>query len=420
MTLETASDQAHAGSPLLSLMFDEAEVVSTPAPIRLVVDPPAATLVEARAWFAQHGLSSPFHKTAWMDAWMAHVGEATGTRAVHVLGLSADGTPAFHWPLAVERHGPLRIARFMGGTHVNLNFPAWSMAAAGTITAADMTRVLTDLAASPARIDLMLLVNQPERFGGIRNPFALLPTVAAADTSWAGDLMDDPETLLRARMSGATRKKFAKKEKKLAERGAVQYLRAATPADVDLILAAFHDQKATRFAELGIPDVFRCPGVPGFLRAAALDGLDAGTPAIELNALVVGDRIAATYAATVGGGRYSCMFNSLDREGFGRESAGQLLLIHLVEEACRRGLTRFDLGVGDSSYKDTFCDEAEPLFESVLPLTWRGQVAARLISVWRTSRRRIKASPFAWSLVQKWRGWHARKPAAESSAATDD
>src|SRR5205085_5646597 len=122
----------------------------------------------------------------------------------------------------------------------------------------------------------------------------------------------DCEASLKRAFSGETRKKLRKKEKRLGEFGRVTHLLARSEAEVERILAAFHEQKRARFRELGIANPFEDAAARGFVRAAALAGLAEGRPAIELHALVAGDRIVATFGAAIDASRCCGMFNSFD------------------------------------------------------------------------------------------------------------
>ncbi|HLN09076.1 MAG TPA: GNAT family N-acetyltransferase, partial [Xanthobacteraceae bacterium] len=88
------------------------------------------------------------------------------------------------------------------------------------------------------------------------------------------------------------------------------------------------------------------------------------------------------------------------RNELAHESPGQLLLFNLVRMCCERGLTTFDLGVGEATFKQLFCDEPEPLFDSFLPLTPLGALAAAGCRLQFALKGRIKRSPQVWSTVQ--------------------
>lgn len=82
-----------------------------------------------------------------------------------------------------------------------------------------------------------------------------------------------------------------------------------------------------------------------------------------------------------------------------RFSPGVLLFINLATACCEDGLDWFDLGVGEASYKGWFCDEAEPLFDSCLPVTAAGRLMAAGQRHLSMLKRHIKRSPRLWNLV---------------------
>jgi CelD/BcsL family acetyltransferase involved in cellulose biosynthesis len=50
-------------------------------------------------------------------------------------------------------------------------------------------------------------------------------------------------------------------------------------------------------------------------------------------------------------------------------------MINVVRMCCQRGLSEFDLGVGEARFRRLFCTEIEPLFDTFRPLTARGSIA---------------------------------------------
>jgi CelD/BcsL family acetyltransferase involved in cellulose biosynthesis len=213
----------------------------------------------------------------------------------------------------------------------------------------------------------------------------------------------DFTALANGRLSAAQRKKLRKKQRALGATGPVRCWRAETADDVARVLDTFFAQKAERMAELGIADAFAAPGMRDFIVAAATERLADGLPAIELYALEAGDTIVATYAGLVADGRFCAIFNSMIRNELAHESPGQLLLANLVRLCCERGLTTFDLGVGEATFKSLFCDEPEPLIDSFLPLTALGRVAASACRLHYAAKGRIKRSPTVWNTIQQMR-----------------
>jgi CelD/BcsL family acetyltransferase involved in cellulose biosynthesis len=79
-----------------------------------------------------------------------------------------------------------------------------------------------------------------------------------------------------------------------------------------------------------------------------------------------------------------------------------------VRHCCERGLTVFDLGIGEAKYKDLFCPDAEPMFDSYWPLSATGRRVASVFRLAAAAKRAIKQRPALWSLIVKVRRLKAR------------
>jgi CelD/BcsL family acetyltransferase involved in cellulose biosynthesis len=253
-----------------------------------------------------------------------------------------------------------------------------------------------------------MLTSQPLTWGGATNPFALLPHQRSANYGFSGALAPDFEALLRARTSADARKKMRKKERALAGFGELRFERVAGPDDVRRVLDAFFKQKSARMRAIGTSDVFALPGVRRFIEAASTEHLVDGKPLIELYALSVDDIIVATMGGIVGDGRFCAMFNSIIDGRFAVESPGERLILRLVQTCCERGLDTFDLGIGEAAYKNLMCSDAEPLFDSFIPLSPAGRLLGLAFATGASVKRAIKQRQTLWALVlglRRLRAW---------------
>jgi len=175
---------------------------------------------------------------------------------------------------------------------------------------------------------------------------------------------------------------------------------ARTSDEMDQILAAFLDQKRARSLATGLDNPFEAAPVQDFLRAACRAGLAESRPAIELHALVAGERVAAVFGAAVDDERCCGMFISFDGDpAVSRSSPGELLLIHVIAAQCQAGRKTFDLGVGEATYKSLFCDEPEPLVDLTLPITSKGRLYAFAADSAIGLKRVLKQNPALWRAV---------------------
>ena len=350
-------------------------------------------------------LATPYQRYDFLKLWQRYVGTATGVTPFIVVGFDALGAPLFLWPLGRRRMGPLQVVEFLGGKHANFNMALWRCGVAGAIEAADLRAVLARLG---GRADLLCLTSQPLSWAGTTNPFTMLAHQRAANCGFSGALIPDFDALLRARTNSGARKKMRKKERALAGYGTVRFTRATSTAQARHILDVFFKQKSARMRERGIADVFAAPGVRRFIEAAAAEGIAGGDPVLELYALSVDDMIVATMGGIAGGGRFCAMFNSIAQGRYAVESPGEQLLVNLVRGCCERGFDTFDLGTGEAHYKNLFCGDSEPLFDSFLPLSRRGRVLALGFRFAAAAKRAVKQSTALWTLVRKARRLRAR------------
>jgi CelD/BcsL family acetyltransferase involved in cellulose biosynthesis len=345
---------------------------------------------------------SAYQRRDWILPWLGSIGRDQGITPAVALALSDGGTPLALLPLGVLRRGPLRLAEFLGGKDANFGLGLFRPGV--RFSPHDLRAFLKSAAAAtPGGIDLFALVNQPHDWEGAPNPFVALARNVAPAEGYKATLSAPGEAFLKHRLSADTRKKLRQKETKLAQLGQVRHLRASNAEEARRILDVFQAQKAQRMKNKGLDNVFEGPAAQEFLARVAVEPLARGRePAVELHALEVGGRIAATFAGAVAGKRFCGMFNSFDLSPeIARSSPGEILLSKIFREKCDEGLTTFDLGVGEARYKHTFCDQLEPLFDAYVPVTVGGHALQAVKGLKRDVKRRIKNDPRLWRMVEK-------------------
>jgi CelD/BcsL family acetyltransferase involved in cellulose biosynthesis len=350
-------------------------------------------------------LATPYQRYDFLKLWQRHIGAPAGIAPFIVVGFNASGTPLFLWPFGRRMLAGLRIVEFLGGKHSNFNMGLWRRDIVAGIEADALRGVLARLSGSA---DILKLTNQPLTWGGTTNPFALLQHQRAANFGFSGALIPDYEALLRAHTNSATRKKMRKKERALASYGNVRFEPARGPNEIRRVLDVFFKQKSARMQTLGVRDAFAPPRVRRFIEAAATEQIPGGMSLIEIYSLSVGDIVVATYGGMVSGGRFCAMFNSIIKDRYASESPGEQLLAMLVQHSCARGLDTFDLGIGQANYKTLFCEDAEPLFDSYLPLGVGGRFLTFAYGTAARTKRAVKQHAALWSLVRALRRLRAR------------
>ncbi|HLL27502.1 MAG TPA: GNAT family N-acetyltransferase [Xanthobacteraceae bacterium] len=343
------------------------------------------------------GVLTPYQRFDWIAGWQRHVGAAEGISPHLIAAFDIAGEPLFLLPLGASASGRFTVLRFLGGKHANYNFGPWRRDFA--CDAAALRALIDWLAELRPGLDAIELLNQPESWDGMQNPFRSLPHQGSPSDGFRLALTGAPEELFERILSNSMRGRLRTKERKLEKLAGYRYLRARTPAEVERFLDAFFAQKSARLAEQGIDNVFAAPGVADFIREACLQGLEQEKPVIEIHALDTDSDVLAIFAGVNDDKRFSSMFNSYTLGDAARQSPGLLLLVHVIRDHMQRGLSIYDHGVGEAQYKSMFSDAAEPLFDSYFGLSPRGQALAAIAAGKAMIKRWVKRSPKALELA---------------------
>jgi len=156
-------------------------------------------------------------------------------------------------------------------------------------------------------------------------------------------------------------------------------------------------------AEQKLPNVFADPGVEDFIRGACMAPLASGGHVIDIHALECDDEMIAIFAGVADGHRFSMMFNTYTMSGNSRYSPGLILMRNIVDHYAERGYRALDLGIGSDEYKRLFCKDDEPIFDSFIPLSLRGQLAATAMSGVNRAKHLVKHNQTLFQLAQKMR-----------------
>lgn len=366
-----------------------------------VHDDPAGVL-DAWAELEAIAHASVYQTRRWLLPWIETVCPAAGIRPMLILTRDDSGAPQMLLPFGIQATRGLRLAQFLGGRDANANLGLFRPGSEPPRHI--LLAILMQAAQAHAlRPDAYVLVNQPLTWEGRANPLAAFKRQESPSFCYATALTADFESLAKERLSADARKKLRAKLRKLEELGKVSYHKATTVEGIETVIAAYLQQKRARFAQMNITSDMSGDLAAAYLRRSCLPQGDKA-PAIELHALSVGDRIVAIYGGGNHRGRFHGMINSFDMDPvIARSSPGDLLLQRLVEAKCNEGLTRFDLGIGEGRYKSAWCNEAEPLFDTLLGMSGPGQAFVLMEKTRRRAKRLIKQSEWAWPMAKRLR-----------------
>ena len=326
------------------------------------------------------GVASPYQSRMWVMNFLKTAGKASAQEAAIMTVRDHAGSLLGLYPLTIKTEKMGRIACFVGEKHANYHMPLLKAAFAISLNAKSCHALMKDMAAALPGLDAFVFINQPRLWNDLVPPMITLAAWNSAQPAYALSLLPDADAAMERAMSTHARKGQRNKRRRLDELGKITLLKAEQPDQIEDVAQAFIAQKAARFADLRVEDPFAEDGIMDMLKLAAISADGHTAPAIAWHALLLNERIIATFIGAVDQNRYSGMATSFtSEEAPAKCSPGEALLVELIRDQAKQGRKIMDLGVGEARYKATFCDVRETMCESVLPVSAKGYlILARL------------------------------------------
>jgi CelD/BcsL family acetyltransferase involved in cellulose biosynthesis len=352
-----------------------------------------------RALEATGHLSTAYQRFDLLGPWPRLVGEQEGSRPFIVIARDIERRPLLLLPLSSRESHGVSVASFMGGKHTTFNMGLWDADFAAQASSADLDTLFARLREC-ASVDVLALMQQPLRWQDQPNPLAALPHQPSINGCPLLEMT--PGGAPASRISNSFRKRLRSKEKKFQALAGYRYHAAATDQDITRLLDWFFRIKPVRMAEQKLPNVFAEPGVEEFIRRACLTPRGDGR-IIDIHALECDEEVIAIFAGVADGHRFSMMFNTYTMSDNSRYSPGLILVRNIIDRYGERGYRALDLGIGTDEYKRLFCKSDEEIFDSFVPLTSRGKLAAVAMSSLNRGKRLVKQNQTLFDLAQRLR-----------------
>jgi CelD/BcsL family acetyltransferase involved in cellulose biosynthesis len=364
-------------------------------------------LMKGYAELCRTGIFAPAQSQEWIAAWTAKA------KPDHIIAIiSFSGRPVFALALEILRAGPVRVARFMGGSHANGNFaaadPSW-LAKAGE---AEMRALVAEIGRARLDVDIVALERLLPEFDGRLNPLLALPHYASPNLSLAVSLDGGFEALLGRASGKRKRKKHRSQTRKFEAAGGFRRIKATSAPEVKRMFDAFFTMKENRFRRAGIANVFGDAKVQAPFRVLFTEALAATPPAFELHGLEVDGKLRAVTGSSRSGKRLICEFGAIAEDELAHASPGDFLFFDNIREACEQGFSVYDFSVGDEPYKRLWCDIETRHMDVIMPLTLKGRAFAVGFRQYARLKTFVKTSPLIWKLTKSLRRKAAGQPAA--------
>ena len=403
-----------AGERIASLPMQPAAV----APLRIdVFDSMAPLEAEWRA-LERDDLSSLHQSYDWCTAWAESFGHPLA-----ILRGSIGDRIAFILPLEIIRGRGIRRAEFIGARHSNINTGLFSPE---FLANGDLTSALTAAIAAALRskADLAILRNVPLEWRGRKSPLAALPAIENQNHAFQLPFLGSFEASLKQVNAKRRRKKFKHQSRVLDAKGGYEHV-IAEPDQQHALLDLFFRQKAVRFKDAGLPDVFDDVPTRSAFHRLLRQNEDGGFDAtLQMHALrLKGEHeghIPAVAALSRKGDHVICQFASIDEATVAEASPGELLFWLMIERLHREGAALFDFGIGDQIYKRSWCPMETVQHDLFLPVSGIGHLAAMAQRGVTRTKTAIKSNRKLYSFIQRLRARRGAGAAADNSDSDGD
>lgn len=344
-------------------------------------------------------LSSLHQSYDWCAAWVAAF-----RRPLAILRGSSGNRTAFILPVEIVASRGMRIAKFIGADHSNINTGLFSQDFAADSDTVDSHHLAARLRAALAgKADLLLLQNIPLEWRSRRNMLSGLPMVQNQNHAYQLPLFDTFEKTLQQLNAKSRRKKFRAQSRRLEAVGGFDYIAPEASSEQHELLDMFFRLKSARFASLGLPDVFADGETKTFLHGL-IDKRNGDNFGLQMRALrLKGDyegRIAALSGISRKGDHVICQFGAIDEDLVADASPGEFLFWQMISGLHGKGVALFDFGLGDQTYKRSWAPVETDHYDVVLPVSGIGFAAGTAHRAITRGKAFIKARPGLYKFAQ--------------------
>ncbi|MBB3564165.1 CelD/BcsL family acetyltransferase involved in cellulose biosynthesis [Rhizobium sp. BK512] len=344
-------------------------------------------------------LSSLHQSYDWCSSWVAAF-----RRPLAILRGRCGTHTAFILPVEIVSSRGMRIAKFIGADHSNINTGLVSDAFAEDSGLLDSHKLAARLRTALAgKADLLLLQNIPLEWRSRRNMLAGLPMVQNQNHAYQLPLLDTFEKTLQQLNAKSRRKKFRAQSRRLEAIGGFDYIAPEASSEQHELLDMFFHLKSARFASLGLPDVFADAQTKAFLHGL-IDKRNGDDFGLEMRALrLKGDyegRIAALSGISRKGDHVICQFGAIDEDLIADASPGEFLFWQMISSLHGEGVALFDFGLGDQTYKRSWAPIETDHHDVVLPISGIGVAAGAAHRAITRGKAFIKARPGLYKFAQ--------------------
>jgi CelD/BcsL family acetyltransferase involved in cellulose biosynthesis len=347
---------------------------------------------------------TPYQSHEWISAYCRAGFERFD--AIAILVLSHKGKPIALAPFGVKRRFGVRMAQIIGMPISNCDALVYDPDHADELTAEALKSAFSSLHGSG--VDIVSFHSYLAEWQGHANPLLGFKHAPAPNNFYTSTLESGDDPFIDQALPNKRRTNIRRSQRRLTEvLGDVSVRAAQSVEEIERVHAAFLEQRGKRFVQMGVENIFAQTPFQTLFRTLAIASLDQPVPTLRYHALYAGDEIVATSIGACTPTHYSQYINSTTDGPASKYSLMGVMLSALIDELRAKGITSFDMGLGDFDYK-TDWTQVTTVYDSVIAVSPLGAIAAPLLLGARKAKRVIKQTPALWTIARAARGLKTR------------
>lgn len=341
---------------------------------------------------------TPYQRFDWIDAYCKAGFDVP--QEIAILVLSSNGCAIALLPLGVSRRFGVRQAQIIGMPISNSDGLIYDPNYAQKLTPEALKSAFASLDTAEVKVDFISFHCLVKEWQGHSNPLLAFEHAPAPNNLYLGEFKAADSPFLNNVLPHKRRDNIRRSQRRLADTyGSLTVRVAESVQDIEHMHAAFIAQRGERFRLMGVENVFAHETFQTLFRALAIASLGQPTPAFRYHALCAGEEIIATSLGISTATHYSQYISSTSTGPASKHSLMGVMLSLLLDQLQAEGIRTFDMGLGDFGYK-TAWTRATTVYDSVIPVSAVGKLAAPILLAARNAKRIIKQTPALWNIAR--------------------
>ena len=326
-------------------------------------------------WEGDARSAGPFRSRTWIEAFFESFSLRDDVEPFLVDVRASGGDFVLGLPLVRRTIGRRRFIEFADLGVADYNLPVLGPAA--PTTSDEAAALVAAIERALPEADVLRLGKMPLTIGGHPNPLVRAREIVPETLFGNVIVIDDGYDGWLKSLGGRDRREFARAWRVFTRHPEARLVVAEDTDTARRVMHWIEHRQRARIRDQGLPYDLDAPRMSAFHERLIEQGLESGE--VVVSALMAGDEIVAGLFGLANGREYIALRVAFEGTHWASVGPGRLLIERTMAALHARGFHRFDLGVGDYSYKHDFRPAVRELGQLLSPLSLVGSVeVARL------------------------------------------